>query len=786
MANRNEIRISVRNLVEFVLRSGDLDSRFTGMSRALEGTKAHQKVQKKYKEGYTAEVTLKHSIEYQGFIFHVEGRADGILKEENEVVIDEIKSTTRPLHSIDEDFNPLHWAQAKCYAYIYADQNQLEQIDIQITYYQIETEETKKILKKFHIEELEYFIYGLIEQYLVWADLTRSWGLKRDTSLEMLQFPFEKYRKGQRELAIFAYRAVKENKKLFAQAPTGIGKTMSTLFPAIKAMGQGLTSKIFYLTAKTITRSVAEEAISRMRAQGLQLKAVTLTAKEKICFLEEPACNPEQCEFAKGHFDRINEALLDILAQETELTRDKIEQYAKKHQICPFEFSLDLAIWADVVICDYNYVFDPRVYLKRFFMENDGDYTFLIDEAHNLVDRAREMFSAELYKKPFLEIKKSMKEKEPRISKALHQLNAHMVRLKKLCEEKNYYIDQGEQTEQAEFCNLLRKFVSESEEWLTTNEKTDEHEMLLELYFNALAFIKISELYDERYRTYIEVTKEDIKIKLFCLDPSFLLSEAVKRGKAAVFFSATLTPQDYFRGILGGTAEDNVLRLPSPFDTKRRCLLVADYISTKFKQRERSYKMIVNCIKNVVNEKKGNYIVFFPSYQYMNEVYQRFIEEVPEVDVTLQANIMSEEEREVFLDSFQPDREKTYIAFAVLGGIFSEGVDLKGDRLIGAIVVGVGLPQICLERDIIKNYFDDKNNLGYEYAYIYPGMNKVLQAAGRVIRSEGDKGVILLIDERFVHGTYQKLFPQEWFPYIRTTRQQEINHSLHEFWEKIE
>lgn len=795
----NEIKISVRNLVEFVLRSGDLDSRFTGSSRALEGTKAHQKIQKEYKDKfskekqipidelvnnktikkeYYAEVVLRHNIEYKDFLFIVEGRADGIIIEGDNFIIDEIKTVTRPLETVDEDYNPLHWAQAKCYAYIYALQNGLSNIDVQVTYYNINDNETKKLIQNFNINDLESFFNDLLEKYYFWANLIKDWNIKRTNSIKNIDFPFNSYRKGQRELAVAVYGTIKEEKNIFVQAPTGIGKTISTLFPSIKAMGENLTSKVFYLTAKTITRSVAEEAIKLMQDKGLELKSVTLTAKDKICFKEKSSCNPEECEFAKGHFDRINNALRKVLSEENIMDRETIIRYSREFNVCPFEFSLDLALLADCIICDYNYAFDPRVYLRRFF-DNDENYVFLIDEAHNLVDRARDMFSSELYKSKFLELKKIMKNKEPKIYKALDKINSYMLKLKKLY--KNPHIQKNSLED---IYPLLRKLVSESEQWLTQNNKTEGHEQLLELYFNILTFIRISEFYNDAYVTYIEEQDNDIKIKMFCLDPSSLLYDRVKQAKASIFFSATLTPINYFKDMLGGCNNDYILRLESPFSPENRAILIGDRVPTRYKYREKSYSIIVQYIKTTVSSKKGNYIVFFPSYKYMKDVYSELKEQYPHIKTLIQESSMKEEERELFLSEFKENNEETIVAFAVLGGIFSEGIDLKYDRLIGAIIVSVGIPQVCLERDIIMDYFNKKDDKGFKYAYMYPGMNKVLQAAGRVIRTEIDKGVIVLVDDRFSDSEYKKLFPKEWYPNLGVRSVKDIENNLKGFWGK--
>ena len=781
MGKNSEIKISVRNLIEFVLRSGNLDSRFMGSSRAVEGTKAHSKIQKSYSENYSAEVTLRYSVPYEELMITVEGRADGILQEEDTFIIDEIKSTTQSLDMIDEEYNQLHWAQAKCYAFIYGQEHSLEEVGVQLTYYQLDTEEIKYFRKTFLLHELKQFFNDLIDQYFTWARFTHDWQLKRDASIKMLSFPFESYRKGQRDFAKAVYRTVVDGKRLFAQAPTGIGKTVSALFPTIKAMGEGHTSKIFYLTAKTINRQVAEEAFSKMHGRGLLFKSVTLTAKDKICFKEESTCNPEQCEYAKGHFDRVNDALRALLHQEQLLTREKIEAYSREYHICPFEFSLDLTLWADAVVCDYNYAFDPRVYLKRFFAEEGGDYTFLVDEAHNLVDRSREMFSAELYKRPFLDLKRIFQSKSPTISKTLNQLNKVMLIYKKYLEEENQPIHKENPKD---LYLPLHKFIKEAEEWLTKNENQEGYEELLDLYFSCHTFLRIAEFYDERYVTYIEQGQKDIKVKLFCLDPSYLLRNALRRGRSAILFSATLTPLPYFREILGGDEEDKLLRLSSPFDRTNLCLSIADRISTKYKDREDSYDAIVDYIYGTIQRKKGNYFVFFPSYQYMDKVYQLFGDKYPEINTLLQEASMGEEAREQFLLQFQSHNDRSLVGFAVLGGIFSEGIDLVGDRLVGAIIIGVGLPQISLERDIIMDYFQEKHHLGYEYAYMYPGMNKVLQGAGRVIRSESDQGVVLLIDERFRHSRYQKLFPPEWSAHDSVHNLKDLDLTLDLFWKQ--
>lgn len=773
-----EVKVSVRNLVEFILRSGDIDNRFVGGSRALEGTLAHQKIQNSYAaDEYKAEVSLKHSYIYNDINFIVEGRADGILEENNNIIIDEIKSTTRDLTFLEADYNHVHWAQAKCYGYFYCSDNKLEKISIQLTYYNIENEETKYFRKEYTHIKLRDFFHNLIEIYFNWAEFSIKWQNKRNASIKEMNFPFESYRKGQRELAVRVYKSIIDSKKCFAQAPTGIGKTISTLFPAIKAMGEDQTSKIFYLTAKAIAREVAEKSIKLLRNNGLSFKSVTLTAKDKICFKEKAKCNPDYCQYARGYYDKINMVLYELLCNEDEFTREIIEKYSFKYGICPFELSLDLTIYADAIICDYNYLFDPTVYLKRFF-ENNGEYTFLIDEAHNLVDRGRDMYSMTLYKKPILELKKQFKLKDKKIYRLLDKLNTFMINIRKSCEEHGYYITKEEPTE---LYSLLRVFIEVTEEYIKEDPLV-ENEELIQLYFDAHSFLKIGELYDERYITFCEKSLDDVFIKLFCLDPSKLLKEMMKKGKASVIFSATLLPMDYFKELLGGNEEDYYVKLASPFDKNNRRIIIANNISTKYAYRQKSLNKIVDYLSAFVDNNVGNYIIFFPSYKYMEEVYNEFVERHPLVKTAIQNNSMSEEDKEEFLKQFKESPKETHLAFCVLGGHFSEGIDLIQDRLIGVVIVGVGLPQIGIERDIIKEYFDEKEGMGFQYSYVYPGIIKVFQAVGRCIRTEKDKGAILLIDERFTTRIYERLYPNDWFPNIKVRNINELNDILSDFW----
>jgi len=739
------IKVSVRNLVEFVLMYGDLQPSSIGASRAQEAIKAHQMIQKTSGGAYVPEVTLSYIFLQEDLSLEIKGRADGVIKKESGACIDEIKTTSLDLSVIDESFSDLHWAQAQCYAFMYAVQEGLETVETQLTYFQLDTAQVKKFSKRFSFTELSVFFISLVERYLMWARQLQEWSEMRDASIRTLQFPFGEYRPGQRELAIAVYKTIKESQKLFAQAPTGIGKTMGTLFPALKAMAEGLTVQIFYLTAKTITRTVAEKAITYLQKGGLKIKRLTLTAKRKLCFLPEVACLPEECSFAKGYYDRVRAAAKDLFVEEA-WTRQVIEKYAHKHSICPFEFSLEMANWADVVICDYNYVFDPRVYLRRFFLDG-GEYTFLVDEAHNLVDRAREMFSAELGKESWLKLKRLTKEDAPRLTKSLTKVNSALLKEKKRCTDASGSGESVEKEAPTKLIQALRQFVKETEVFLKTNDQLlGWREQLVEQYFQALSFIRTADSYDERYVTYLQNSGDDFQVKLFCLDPSVRLKEALGRGRAAVLFSATLSPMDYFMTVLGGEETSYKLKLASPFPSENLCLLINDRISTKYRQRAATYDQVAEAIAMAVEHKKGNYLVYFPSYDYLHEVHLRYRAQYQQVRTICQTSDMAEEKREEFLETFATNPDQTLVGFALMGGIFGEGIDLIGDRLSGAIVVGVGLPQIGREREIIRSYYETTTRQGYEFAYMYPGFNKVLQAVGRVIRTEEDRGIVLLID----------------------------------------
>ena len=758
------VRVSVRNLVEFILRGGDIDNRTSGSmdkEAMLMGGRLHRKIQRSMGSDYHAEISLKTEIPRDGFRIQVEGRADGIIIHEEtgetEVTVDEIKGVLRDLEHITEPVK-VHLAQAKCYAYIYAGQKGLENIGVQLTYCHLDTEEIKRFEEKFTIDELKEWFDNLIRQYEKWARFQIEWEKTRNASIKKVEFPFS-YRPGQRDVAAAVYRTILRRKKLFIQAPTGVGKTISTVFPAVKAVGERLGDKIFYLTAKTITRTVAEQAFRTMKDQGLSMKVITLTAKEKICFCEETLCNPESCPYAKGHFDRVNDAVYDMLISGNEMNRSAIERQAEKFRVCPFELSLDISTWVDAVICDYNYVFDPNAHLKRFFSEGSGgNCIFLIDEAHNLVERGREMYSAALYKEDLLELKRQVKHLDARLARRLGDVNKLFLELKRECED--YQILNSVSHIALKLMNLL----TEMERFLEEPSGDEIRESVLNLYFQVRSFVSIHDILDENYVIYSELEDDGrFKLKLFCVNPAANLQNYLEFGSGTVFFSATLLPIHYYKSLLSVEKDDYAIYAESPFPRENMLLLQARDVSTRYTMRSESmYRRYADYISRMAECKKGNYMAFFPSYRFMEEVYDQFVHKAEGIDVLLQAQNMDEREREEFLEEFDRERENSLVGFCVMGGVFSEGIDLTADRLIGAVIVGTGLPQVCNDREIVKGYFDSRGMRGFDYAYLYPGINKVLQSAGRVIRTETDRGVVLLLDDRFSRRQYRDSFPREW------------------------
>lgn len=848
----DKVKVSVRHLVEFILRAGDIDTSSSGIKdvQALwEGSAAHRRIQKQGGPGYQAEVPLKMDISVdEDLVISVEGRADGVIEEqrfrmeedtvpswvdstqgnlqepgiETFYTIDEIKGTYRSLRKFNQP-EDLHLAQARCYAYLYAAKENLSHIGIQVTYVHLDSGKVKHFQEENTFADLEEWFLGVVGKYAVWVRWSLAWKKERNASISQQEFPFP-YRPGQRRLVSGVYQTILQEKRLFIQAPTGTGKTIATVFPAVKVMGEGKSEKLFYLTAKTMTRTVAQDTFDLLEANGLKFKYIVLTAKEKCCVLEEPLCDPLDCPRAKGHFDRINDAVFALVTKESRITMETVAAYAQEYQVCPYELALDASEWVDGVICDYNYVFDPHVYLKRFFAESKKDYILLIDEAHNLVERAREMYSASISIQELKSVRLAVGKIYPQLSSKILKCENYLkevaqehpgcsltensgtlsVYLMRMMEEMEKILRRPEGAVQKEDSPLKNVTESEQEVDQTADPQTQGvdqrvdlqakkarlRQEILKLYLQAKEFTDAYEAMDEkRYLEYGQTLNDaDYRLKIYCVDPSKDLSQHLEQSKAAIFFSATLLPIKYYKELLSDTAKtDYDLYARSPFDPRHCLLIAASDVSSRYTRRnEQEYERISDYIRDIIRAKNGNYLIFFPSYAYMQSVFEVFaarelVKAGSAIEVRVQESNMTEQQREEFLQTFETKAKATRLGFCVLGGIFAEGIDLKGNSLIGVIIVGTGLPGMSEERELLRAFYNEKKDKGFEYAYLYPGMNKVLQAAGRVIRTETDRGVIALLDDRFQERQYRDLFPREWENCQKVTRQT-VSGIVEEFW----
>jgi DNA excision repair protein ERCC-2 len=586
---------------------------------------------------------------------------------------------------------------------------------------------------------------------------------------------------GQREMAEKSYISIRDKKRLFVQAPTGIGKTMGAMFPAVKSLGEGLIDKIFYLTAKTVTAGIAVENYKKLSDAGLNLRTVVITAKDKVCPLEKRNCDPDYCDRAHNYYERAPKAVKDILGNQF-LDRVLIRKYADLYNICPFELALDASLYCDMIIGDYNYLFDPRVKLLRFFEEVKDEYCFLVDEAHNLVDRGRDMFSCEIEKRSIMEVKRNTDPDWDDMKKRLEIINREMLDIKK----ERFEDTKGTAYDSSR--DIPGRIVTACKRCAAVMEKYIDHEMddeynaiFMDFYFNLLFFCKVAELYDERYATFYILKSNNLKIKLMCLDPSYLLGKAMDKGRSTILFSATLEPASYYMSILGGREEDSNISLPSPFPDENLKVAIEGRISTKYRDRDLSYDDIAFVLRDSFKVRTGNYMVFFPSYKYLNSVLSTYEQICGDMEILVQQPGMDEIEREIFLKRFDDHGDSTLVAFAVMGGIFGEGIDLAGDKLSGVAIIGTGLPMVCPEREMIKQYYDETNGRGFDYAYTYPGLNRVLQAAGRVIRSEVDRGFVVLIDTRFAGRKYRALYPYWWSPRYFTGNDWAVSNYISDF-----
>ena len=815
-----EVRISVRSLVEFIRRSGDIDTR-SGSSfdpeAMLAGGRAHRKIQKGMAGDYQAEVSLKDEFDCGGYRIKIEGRADGVFTEKTETegvrrfAVDEIKGIYMDPDALDEPV-PVHLAQAKCYAAVilkqlperegeFREQFGIDEgtevsgseVGVRMTYVHLpEGDRIRRFSFLFGREEILAWYEELVADFRKWTDMLEAWKRKRDLSMEPLSFPFE-YRKGQKALVSSVYHTIREKKELFLMAPTGTGKTMAVVYPAVRAVGQGIADRVFYLTAKNQTHQVAEEAFQILKDAGLSWRSITITAKEKICPLNEVSCNPDDCPRAKGHFDRINDAVFDILSEKQVFDRETVAEWAERRNVCPFELGLDISSWCDAVICDYNYAFDPNAHLSRFFREGKrSDAVLLVDESHNLVDRAREMYSAELVKEDVLKARNIVKSVSPKVGRALSRVNKKMLAQRHVFDAE--VPDGGRERwmllpECGDLITEAVRAFGEMQVFFKEEKNASCREELLDFYFQISGFVSTYEAMDDDYVTYAFADeKGHFHVRLFCVNPARRLQEMIDRAGSAVFFSATLLPVGYYKKLLSVKDDAYAVYAESSFKEEQRLILVGEDVSTRMRSRGKAmYRRIASYIHETVTAHRGNYMAFFPSYKFMEEVLAVYRSEFDEPDVNwvAQSRYMDGMDREIFLENFYESPEMSLVGFCVMGGVFAEGIDLTGSRLVGAIVVGCGLPQVGAETELLRKYYEEKDHTGFASAYLYPGMNKVLQSAGRVIRTATDRGIILLLDDRFLTRDCLGMFPREWRHFI-SCREGQAGPLIREFWEKDE
>ena len=756
-----ELTLSVHQLVDFLLRTGDIDNRVFNRSTMTEGSKIHSSYQSSQGSAYNSEYSLSHKFVINGVHIKLEGRADGVFQNKNgDYTIDEIKTTIQDLEEFKQNNLSWHLGQAKCYAFMLAKEKDLTFIDVRLTYIKQGQNKDKMVCNySFSALELEQFVLSLIEDYLSFYNLIFKHLMERKKSADELTFPFDLYRSGQRELAKNVYKNNVDGGLLFCEAPTGIGKTVSTLFPSIKYLKEDEESKIFYLTAKSSGKDAAFKAAELLKIKGLNIYDIVITAKEKICFCKDKACNPDECPFASQYYNKIQYVLQSSLIYYSTFDYSLICQIAKENQICPFELQLDLASFCDLIICDYNYVFDPLTYMKRFLDEDSSHLICLVDEAHNLVDRSRDMYSAAISNLQLDELRKLYRhERNVKLKNQFAKLNKMFEEFANF-EDGNFKIDGFSDN----VFKTITRFIDFYTEFSKENSKLVKKE-LTDYYLDFLKFSKILDIYDDNYITFIKKHGNIIYLHIFCLNPSSFLASTMNELKATTLFSATLSPIDYYIDTLGGeNGRTPSLKLQSPFNKNNLQILVAPKVSIKYKNREASYQIVREYILNFVKDKIGNYFIYSPSYEYMEKLINDF--DLSSYNVFVQSKEMTEEDKTSFLNNFKNSPIKTTLGFLVLGGSFSEGIDLVDDRLIGAIIIGIGLPKINFESDEIAAYFVSKDKPGRDYAYVNPGINKVMQAVGRVIRSEKDRGSVLLIDERYYHKQFRNLFSYQWSNY---------------------
>ncbi len=871
----DRIELSVRELCALALQGGSIDNRYPPrglLARAAEGREVHEALRVLRESGagaaalstssYHPELPLSNECRCDGVAFLVSGRADGVFVDaDGGVTVEEIKSVRGLPELYARTPREADLAQLCCYGYFLAAAKGLSTITLRLTYAQPGQEsDAAHVDSILTAEALRAGYIGLLHVVLPRArDMRERETTVRDAAREAV-FPYPEMREAQREMILECWRDMRAGKTLFAEAPTGIGKTMATLYPAVRCLGEGKCDKIFYLTAKNAARREAFGAMKMLTEAGTPVRGCVITARESLCLCDAARaglsegrrltshCNPVACPYAKGYYDRVEAVIGEMLSSGKKLFAGlDIRAAAQKWSVCPYELALDLSERCEVVICDYNYVFSPAVSLRRYFADGipgtDGHrYIFLVDEAHNLPDRARELYSGEVSLSAVRAMQDTLQSFEAQAAScifpeedfgvgnlpdeaggrparltasSLDDLIGILSRQRAACREVMTTASDGvsrgavlDRAEPVALCEAVRALTALCDRWLHANLSHPLYPAVDGFCASLKLFRTAADYYDRRFVTYTEAERSplppaaegqpspdpteglEVRVRLSCLDPADILRPILQKAVARVLFSATLTPADYFADILGGGRDGVTVSFDSPFPTDHLCVAVCDGISTRFEDRDASVRRIVSHIAATVSAKKGNYMVYLPSYAYLEKVYARFHKKYPSVKTVVQTPGMTYAERETFIAAFAPDATELQIGFCVLGGSFSEGVDLPGRCLIGAVIVGVGIPGLSSERNIMRDYYDERAEAvgdggggeGYAYAYTYPGMNHVLQAAGRVIRRDDDRGVVVLIDDRYGADPYLHLYPAHWQNMAAVGDAESLYEYLARFW----
>jgi len=780
LMSEKPVKLSVTRLANFACRSGDLGGVGVAGPSAKEGMRAHQRIQKEVTAdpNIESEVRLSSTFVIDGRELILSGRLD--LLNATESVISEIKSTLVPVIQLDPANIEQDWSQLTLYGAMFCRENardESESICLELIYINLREEKQEKITRSLTVSELIRFAESALGKYLRWIRLIESRDEKLQLSAKSLNFPYDEFRDGQRDMSAAIYRAVRDKYPLLCEAPTGIGKTVSALFPVIKLLGEGQVSQAVYLTAKVSGRQTAFDTIRVLENHGLDVSAIGIRSKQPTCFCSNGRCERDDsgiCPMTIGFFDRLPDAREELLKVGV-ISAESLDDVAWHHQLCPFELALQMLPWTQVVIADYNYVFDPLVCLPHF-SESRKDTVLLIDEAHNLLDRSRSMFSATLDRATCKdEIKKSTLSHAD-IARQLERLEKSLVRLSpsdstiNVSESLPSGVVRSAATAVEAIVNAFGKAPATTESQST-------------LFRTLCRVVAIGELFGDEHRTVVRKVSQgrlnQVQLTFKCLDASTSLSRQYKKFRSVVMFSATLNPGWFYRDVLGLPEETMEMKLDSPYKPENAFHSVVPWINTRYRQREASANDLVELIHQVIKSKKGNYVVFFPSFTYLKQIHELYCSRYPETETWVQTSDTDPESLSSQLREL--DKSGLRLGFAILGGKFGEGVDYPGDMLIGVIVVGVGLPGFDEEQALIQTHFEKLGFDGYDFTYRYPGMTRVLQTAGRVIRGESDKGVVILVDDRFREGFYQSLFPSHWKAEI-PRNSKDLKAHLEKFW----